>query len=218
MTVRSSKERLQRAALESFVADGLWGLNLAAVRRRSGISTGSLYHHFPNGIEQVLLAIYEDAVADGHRTVLAAVDAQSSFEGCFHAAVAAYLEWHAGHTTEGDLVITLSNKGFPSFITVLRARDRAFAAAVMDHLERHAKRQRLTLASRALLLPILLGTSRAVVHEWASEGRDRAAKKQITRELPLALLRACLVRGAAPRARVTPAARPSRAQKQAHHR
>lgn len=199
MIAGSTKERLQRAALDGFVAEGLWGLNLADVRRRSGISTGSLYHHFPNGIEQVLLAIYEEAVAEVHRTVLVALDEQTSFEGCFPAALGAYLDWHAKHPTESDLVITVSNQGFPSFITILRERDRVFAGAVMDRVERHASRQRLTLASRAVVLPILLGTSRAVVHQWASEGRDPKEKRRLSRELPAALLRACVVPGGVPR-------------------
>jgi AcrR family transcriptional regulator len=210
MSSDSAKERVQRAALEGFAADGLWGLNLADVRRRSGISTGSLYHHFPNGLEQVLLAIYEKAVAEVHRTVIEAIDEQTSFEGCFRTAVSGYLAWHAEHPTESDLVITVSNRGFPSFVSLLRERDRVFAAAVLDRLEGHASRQQLTLASRALLLPILLGTSRAVVHDWASEGRDPADRRRIARELPLALLRACVVESVAPRAEV---ARPRRVRK-----
>ncbi|MFI9798506.1 TetR/AcrR family transcriptional regulator [Streptomyces sp. NPDC052302] len=39
-------ERLLDAALEAYVAEGLQGFTVKAVRERSGVSLGSLYHHF----------------------------------------------------------------------------------------------------------------------------------------------------------------------------
>lgn len=62
---QSTREQLVAAARELFARDGYEATSIEAVLHQSGVSRGSLYHHFPDKkalFEAVLIRVHADAV------------------------------------------------------------------------------------------------------------------------------------------------------------
>jgi AcrR family transcriptional regulator len=87
-----TRARVLDAALQAFAEGGLSALSVQEIRERSGVSVGSLYHHFGSR-EGIVLALYERwllALLDHIRdAALAALSAR----GLVHTMIDAYLEW-----------------------------------------------------------------------------------------------------------------------------
>jgi AcrR family transcriptional regulator len=84
------------AALAEFTEHGVAGASIDAIRRRSGASVGSIYHHF-GGKDGIAGALYLDGLRsyqDGFVDALARADStRSGVEGAVHH----HLEWVAAH-------------------------------------------------------------------------------------------------------------------------
>ncbi len=52
------------AALDAFAAHGVAGASIDEIRRRSGASVGSIYHHFPGGKDAIAGALYVEGLRD----------------------------------------------------------------------------------------------------------------------------------------------------------
>jgi AcrR family transcriptional regulator len=69
MTVRQASTRVRRrdileAAQHLFVQGGVGATTVDDIRERSGVSVGSLYHHFPGGKEAIAAALYLETMAE----------------------------------------------------------------------------------------------------------------------------------------------------------
>ncbi|MEM9333028.1 MAG: TetR/AcrR family transcriptional regulator [Pseudomonadota bacterium] len=54
-----ARQKMIQAAAELFRARGYHGVGLAEILKESGAPKGSFYHHFPNGKEELALAVIE---------------------------------------------------------------------------------------------------------------------------------------------------------------
>lgn len=88
----ASRQRLIDAALSVFVERGMIAASIEEVCARSGVSVGSLYHHF-GGKQGLAGAVYVSALADFQRAFLAALDGHPDAEDGVRAGVRAYIEW-----------------------------------------------------------------------------------------------------------------------------
>ncbi|MEV0589028.1 TetR/AcrR family transcriptional regulator [Nonomuraea sp. NPDC050310] len=109
------------AAREVFTRYGFADASIAEVVRRSGCSTGSLYHHFGNKGE-LFLALYEEH-QNAHEQASASAVAAAKAAGCtepielFAAGARAFLE---GCWERRDLVRLFSDGGGPPGFEALR--------------------------------------------------------------------------------------------------
>lgn len=88
----SARQALIDAARELFLAQGFDATSLEQVRRRVGVSNGSLYHHFPTK-NHLARALYEATLAGYHSALLKAIgDAVPAREGV-RALVRAHIGW-----------------------------------------------------------------------------------------------------------------------------
>lgn len=99
---RRSEETIGRlfdTALEVYPAD----FTLRAVTTRSGVSVGSLYHHF-GSLEGLAAALYSRCMADLLDALLSAVEPASSARDGVRQAVVAYLGFTAEHPDKARFV------------------------------------------------------------------------------------------------------------------
>lgn len=89
---QDTRGNLLNAALSVLAERGLDSFAVDAVVARSGISTGSLYHHF-GGRQGLLAALFVEGVADHGRRALIAMESEASLEEGIRALVATYLTW-----------------------------------------------------------------------------------------------------------------------------
>ena len=86
------REAILDAALESFAATG--GTAIEDVRRRSGASVGSIYHHF-GGKEGIAAALYVETLRSYQEGVTRALRRASGAEAGIEALVRHHLRWVA---------------------------------------------------------------------------------------------------------------------------
>jgi AcrR family transcriptional regulator len=83
---QSTREHLLAAARELFARDGYEATSIEAVLQRSGVSRGSLYHHFPDKkalFEAVLIRVHAEAVQHTIRAAKGSVDGVEALKaGC----------------------------------------------------------------------------------------------------------------------------------------
>ncbi|MDT0341966.1 TetR/AcrR family transcriptional regulator [Streptomyces litchfieldiae] len=100
---RDTVERLLRSALEVYADTGTQGFTMTAVIEASGVSVGSLYHHF-GSFEGLAATLYLRCKDDLLNTLIQAVRTTRTARTGVYAMVSAYLRWSAEHPTEALII------------------------------------------------------------------------------------------------------------------
>jgi AcrR family transcriptional regulator len=93
---RGRRAEILDAALAAFTAHGVAGTSIEEIRRRSGASVGSIYHHF-GGKDELAGALYLDGLESYQRGFLAALATATSSRAGVEGGVRHHLAWVAGH-------------------------------------------------------------------------------------------------------------------------
>jgi AcrR family transcriptional regulator len=127
------------AAARLFDARGYATVSIGDLTAASGVSNGSIYHHFSSK-DGVLAALVVGALADYQRLLVAVLDAhRDDAQGGIRAAVAHELRWLERHPREARLIIAHRDAVAQSATgrEPLRTANRAFTRAVRAWLDRH---------------------------------------------------------------------------------
>src|SRR5205809_146994 len=92
----SRRAQILARALASFTERGVAGASIDEIRRRSGASVGSIYHHF-GGKDELAGALYLDGLADYQRGFLTTLSSAASTEAGVTGVVHHHLGWIATH-------------------------------------------------------------------------------------------------------------------------
>jgi len=95
-TTADRPQAILDAALEAFSEKGFSAATVADVRRHSGASTGSIYHHF-GGKEELAAAVYVEGLRDYQRGLLRTLARHSEAEDGVKAIVRHHLRWVAAN-------------------------------------------------------------------------------------------------------------------------
>jgi AcrR family transcriptional regulator len=157
------------AALRCFAEKGFGATTMADIRRASGASIGSIYHHFA-GKEQLAAALYVEGLRryqDGYRKVIRAH--ADDAEGGVKAMVRHHLRWVAGNR---DLATFMLTPREPELVLATQAEvrelNRGLFGEIADWLSRHSERE-LPLE---LYYTIIIGPSQEFCRHWLA-GRTR---------------------------------------------
>jgi AcrR family transcriptional regulator len=90
------RQAILDAALAVFDEHGVEGATIADVRRRSGASVGSIYHHF-GGKEELADAVYLEGLRDYQRGILALLERDPDAERGIKGIVRHHLRWVAAN-------------------------------------------------------------------------------------------------------------------------
>ncbi|MFC9995227.1 TetR/AcrR family transcriptional regulator [Nocardia sp. NPDC127526] len=97
------------AALAAFVEHGVAGTSIEEIRRRSGASVGSIYHHFPGGKQAVAGALYVEGLRDYQDGFVNALRGASSTRGGVEDAVTHHLTWVEEHADLARFIFLLGS-------------------------------------------------------------------------------------------------------------
>lgn len=129
------------AALDLFLTKGLTATTMDDLRRRSGASIGSIYHHFGSKAE-VAAALYVEGLRDYQRGFLSELERDPDAEATIKAVVRHHLSWIAAndrlarfifHHREPELRLAAQKP--------LRAANREFFKAATGWLASQAERE-----------------------------------------------------------------------------
>ena len=170
-TTELRRKAILQAALKSFSTKGFTETTMEDIRRLSGASTGSIYHHFENK-EMLALALYLEGRSDLNTALLASITARHPHEG-IKALVRAYLDWFKQHPDLGQYIMQAgSTEYLGAYVKVLRQKTMAplpmetFPKQFFDWLTPFINEGTIARFPQHLYIPLVIGPSREFVRHW----------------------------------------------------
>ncbi|WP_251091427.1 TetR/AcrR family transcriptional regulator [Streptomyces sp. Caat 7-52] len=175
--------RLLAAALEVHEHKGPEGFTVQAVTSTSGISLGSLYHHF-GSFDGLAAALYAQCMADLLDALIASLERTRTARTGVRAVVVAYLRFAEEQPAKARFIHASSYAGF------LPAHTAAIAAAKAPRIERlqswarpHAEAGHIVDLPDPLTEMLLIGPVAETARRWLA-GDPTIDLKQASRVLP----------------------------------
>jgi len=162
-----ARDRLLRAALSRFDAEGTLGATLEDIRRDAGVSAGALYHHFPDK-RGLAAAIYVELTGQFQDGFLAELRTHSGAEEGVKAGVRFYLRWVSAH--RAGAAFLLGER--PAEDRALRDRNRPFFTEAMAWWETHVHYGVLRSLPFDLIQALWLGPAHEYTRHWVA-GRGK---------------------------------------------
>ena len=170
-TTESRRQAILEAALTCFVSKGFTETTMEDIRKISGASTGSIYHHFANK-EMLARALYLEGRSSLNTALSAALSADSLREG-IESMVQAYLGWFEQHADLGQYLLQAGTSEYLSaYVKVLRQKTRTslptehLREQVLQWLAPYISDGTAVYVPESLYLPLILGPSREFVRIW----------------------------------------------------
>jgi AcrR family transcriptional regulator len=164
------QEAILSAALRLFNRQGFAATSIDDIRRASGASVGSIYHHFGRK-EDVAAELYLRALSDYQARVLERVRANPPARLGIEWLVENHLEWVAAHPEEARFLLAMrSAEVLLTSKKRIRTMNRMFFREVFGWLEAQAAAGHIRTVPRQLYFPLVIGPSQELSREWL-EGR-----------------------------------------------
>jgi AcrR family transcriptional regulator len=170
-TTESRRQAILEAALTCFASKGFTETTMEDIRKLSGASTGSIYHHFSNK-EMLARALYLEGRSSLNAALSTSLTAKSIREG-IEAMVHAYLEWFEQHADLGQYILQASESEYLSaYVKVLRQKTRTMlptenlSEQLLRWLAPYISEGSVVSLPQSLYLPLILGPSREFVRIW----------------------------------------------------
>ena len=173
---RSGARRAQilAAALVEFTAHGVAGASMEDIRRRSGASIGSIYHHFGDK-EGIAAALYLEGLGDYQNGFVVALETGRSARDGVERGVHFHLRWIREHRELARFLLL----GRDARIVIaterpLKERNRKFFAAVERWMAPGVQSGEVRALSTELLTALWIGPSQELARHWLA-GRSKTS-------------------------------------------
>jgi AcrR family transcriptional regulator len=168
------RQAILSAALTEFNVHGVAGANIEDIRRRSGASVGSIYHHF-DGKDGIAGALYLEALADYQEGFVDTLDAAKSTREGVEAAVRHHVAWIDGHRELARfLLLGRDARTVIATERPLRDQNRRFFARVAGWTRPRVAGGELRDLEPELLTALWIGPSQELARHWLA-GRTRTS-------------------------------------------
>jgi AcrR family transcriptional regulator len=166
------REAILVAALAAFNEHGVAGTSIDEIRRRSGASVGSIYHHF-GGKDELAGALYLEGLADYQEGFVSVLDRSSSSRSGVEGGVLHHINWICAHR---DLARFLLLGRDASMVVAterpLRELNRRFFRAVHDWTRPRVHARELRDLPPEVSTALWIGPSQELSRHWLA-GRTR---------------------------------------------
>ncbi|MBV8955498.1 MAG: TetR/AcrR family transcriptional regulator [Solirubrobacterales bacterium] len=179
---RSRRDQILAAALAEFTAHGVAGASIEDIRRRSGASVGSIYHHF-DGKDEIAGALAVEGLGSYQQGFLARLaDARSTRAGV-QDAVRHHIGWIAEHRDLARFLL-LGGDARATGTTQRRLRElnRRFFAGVQSWTAPRVRAGELRDLGPELLTALWIGPSQELARHWLA-GRIQMSLTDAATEL-----------------------------------
>jgi len=159
----SRRDAILASALRCFGRHGYSNTTIDDIRRASGASVGSLYHHF-GGKDRIAAALYVEGLAGYQYAFLAALLPHDDARAGIEAVVRSHLRWVREHPDLARFILAVGEtEVLAAAAPELRRRNSAFFAAVGDWFAGHPE---LPDLPPDVLEPVLLGPAQEYTRHW----------------------------------------------------
>jgi AcrR family transcriptional regulator len=166
------RTRILAGALDCFQRKGYGATTIEDVRRQSGASIGSIYHHF-DGKEDIAARLYVEGLTTYQQGSLRSLARARTARTTIAAAVGFHLDWIAGHR---QLARYLMSHREPEIVlrtqAAIRAANREFFAGVRAIMAPHMESRRIRRVPFDVLNALVLGGANEFAHHWLAGATD----------------------------------------------
>ncbi|BCL81477.1 transcriptional regulator [Ktedonobacteria bacterium brp13] len=165
------RKAILEAALACFASKGFTETTMEDIRKLSGASTGSIYHHFANK-EMLARALY----LEGRNSLNAALSTSittNDLRTGIKTLICAYLDWFERHADLGQYVMQASDSEYlGAYVKVLRQKTMTtlpmenFPEQFFHWLTPAIDNGSVVRLPKALYSPLVIGPSREFVRLW----------------------------------------------------
>jgi AcrR family transcriptional regulator len=176
------QEAILSAALDCFTERGFAATTVDEIRRRSGASVGSIYHHF-GGKEGLAAELYVEGLRGYQAGLLEALEGKPDAEASIRALVRHHLRWLERSPKLAKFLMGRRETELRLATEArLRELNRGFFPRVQEWIERHMRTGELRRLPADLWEPLLLGPSQEFARLWLA-GRIHISLRRAEREL-----------------------------------
>lgn len=172
------RQEILDAALRSFSDKGVAAATVDEVRRLSGASVGSIYHHFGDK-EGLAAALYVEGLRDYQGGYLEIVRRRPDAERGIKAVVRHHLRWVAAHP---DLARFLLSGPPPGAGEQLEPMNRELFAVTREWVDAEVAGRRMRPMPRELMYAVLIGPAHEFSRHWLA-GRTSTSMRTVERVL-----------------------------------
>lgn len=172
------------AALACFLRDGITATGVDDIRRESGASIGSIYHHF-GGKDGIVAALAADALGDYQRGFVTTLHGARSARTGVQSAVRYHLDWVERHPDLARFLFAGDRDRSAAAHIAVRALNRAFFKDVATWFEEHAEAGDVRRLPLDLLSAVLIGPAQEFSRSWLAR-RSRSSMDAARQTLPAA--------------------------------
>ncbi|GAB2837805.1 TetR/AcrR family transcriptional regulator [Actinocorallia aurea] len=183
-TTPRTVERLLEVALAVFAREGREGFTMSAVIKESGVSSGSLYHHF-GSFDGLAAALYARCMGALLTSVAEAVEECAEAADGVRAVPSAYLAFARGHRDEMAFIHASAYAAYlPAHAGTVEAVKAPQLARMTDWLAPHVAAGRVVALPPSLLEMLLIGPVAETVRRWLADapGIDLAEAERLLPE------------------------------------
>lgn len=165
-----------RAALELFGRDGVAATTLSSLRRASGVSVGSFYHHFA-GKEQVAEALFVECIGLYQDAFLDELRRHDDPRAGVAGVVAFHVRWCVDHPERARFLFTERPPPGPE----LGERNKAFFGEVLSWWRAHVHHGALPGLDLVTVFVLWLGPAQELCRLWLNGEIPIPGEEQIAR-------------------------------------
>lgn len=170
---RPTKVRILDTAADLLDKSGRDRFTLFALSLDSGVSNGSIYHHFGSK-EGVVVAVVRRTLVQYQRDVLKTLSGhRGDAEAGIHAVVAHHLAWSEAHRREARLLLNEQDLVTGGPHTIQEAT-KTFLAQIQLWLDAHADADRMPRADAATALAVVVAPAQDMVVRWVRGSTETA--------------------------------------------
>ncbi len=174
-----TRTRVLAAALDCFSELGYGATRINHIQRRSGVSVGSIYHHFGTK-DGVALALYDECLTAYRSGLLATVEAADGAEALIRDAIAWQLDWAAADPARMRFLLGMQrDEPLARADGVTRQSNAAFLRALFALLLPYMAAGQIASLPPAVLAAQIVGPAQELIRYWlaASDQVDLGAAR-----------------------------------------
>ncbi|WP_164021305.1 TetR/AcrR family transcriptional regulator [Pyxidicoccus trucidator] len=163
-----SRRAILDAALECFTRLGWAATTIEDIRKVSGASVGSVYHHF-GAKEGIAVALYIDCLRQHQEALRARLEREHDAEGFVRAVVTHHIAWSRANPEAARYLIQMRrDEAVSAAEPEVQEATGGFVRDGYARLKEYAKEGHLLRLPTTAYLPLLIGPAQELLRYWAS--------------------------------------------------
>ncbi|MBZ4416925.1 TetR/AcrR family transcriptional regulator [Myxococcus sp. RHSTA-1-4] len=163
-----SRRAILDAALECFTRLGWTATTIEDIRKGSGASVGSVYHHF-GAKEGIAVALYIDCLRQHQEALRARLERELDAEGFVREVVIHHIVWCRTNPQAARFLIQMRrDESVAAAEPEIQEATGDFVREMYERLKAFVKEGQLLKLPSSAYLPLLLGPAQELLRYWAS--------------------------------------------------